>query len=317
MEDKKNFNLQVPVVFCTFNRLDTTKRVFEKIREAKPPKLYLISDCARNNRIGEDGKVSAVRKYIETHIDWTCDVKKNYAEKNMGCGRRISSGLSWVFEQEEQAIILEDDCVPDSTFFRYCQELLEYYKDDDRIMMINGNNPMSSCYHVQEDYFFSKVPFVWGWATWKRAWNQYDFDLKSWPVAKKDPVWHRIFPLRAYWVYMAEFDALYRHAFNVWGYQLMYAIIYQDKLAIAPSESHVFNIGFDEEATNTKSGFKWMRQDITPVRFPIKHNGNVEWDRDFDHYYMKKINKHGIIVKIKDMLSIDVNKSVFELLRRK
>ena len=317
MEDNRNFKLYTPVVFCTFNRLDTTKRVFEKIKEASPPKLYLISDCARISKPGEDDKVAAVRAYIEASVDWPCEIRKNYAQENMGCGRRISSGLSWVFEQEEQAIILEDDCVPDPTFFRYCQEMLEYYKDDDRIMMISGNNPMSGCYRVKGEYFFSKVPFVWGWATWKRAWDLYDFDLKSWPTARKDPKWHKVFPLRAYWVYMSEFDALYRHTFNIWGYQLMYAIIYQDKLAVAPSDSHVFNIGFDEEATNTKKGFKWIRQDIVPVRFPIAHIHTVEWNRDFDRFYMKKLNKHGIIVKMKDILGIDINRSIFEWMKRK
>lgn len=306
------FTLTTPVVFCVFNRLDTTKKVFERIREAKPPRLYIISDCARPTADGESSKVEAVHAYIEEHIDWPCEVKKNYAKQNMGCGRRISSGISWVFEQEEQAIILEDDCVPDLSFFQYCQEMLEKYKHDDRITMISGNNPMSSCYHMNTEYSFSKIPFIWGWATWKRAWNLYDYDLSTYPTQKKNGIWHKTFPLFAYWVYMAEFDALFHHKFDTWDYQWMYATILYNKLTIVPSQSHVFNIGFQEESTHTKSIPKWMKQNVVPVKFPINHEVSVEWNKSFDKQYMKKANRHGIIVRIKYLLGLDVNQSIFK-----
>ena len=318
MEKDTDVELIVPVAFCTFNRLDTTKKVFEKIREARPTKLYLISDCAREHIAGEQKRVEEVRTYMEKHIDWNCEVKKNYAEVNMGCGKRIYSGISWVMEQEEEVIILEDDCVPDITFFRYCQEMLKNYRNDDIIMMISGNNPISNYYHSNQDYFFSKIPFVWGWATWRRAWNLYDFNLKSFPTAKSMPIWRDIFPLRAYWVYMAEFEALYRHTFNTWGYQLMYATIYHDMLAVVPAQTHVFNIGFDEEATHTKNMPEYMKvQNVRPVDFPIRHSAQVVYNRKFDRIYMKIINKHGFIVKAKSMLGLDVNKSIVEQVKRK
>lgn len=311
----EDFILKTAVAFCVFKNLDTTKQVFERIREAKPPKLYIVADSARAHVPGEQEKVEAVRRYIEEHIDWECEVFKNYAGDNMGCGRRISSGLNWVFEQEEQAIILEDDCVPDSTFFRYCQEMLEYYKEDERIMMISGNNPYASCYHGNEDYLFSKVPFIWGWASWRRAWKLYDYDLKTLPENRKSSLFKRVLPTKAYWVYMAEYESLYRHEFDTWDYQLMYAGILHDKLNIVPCESHVFNIGFSEEATHTFRAPKWMKQEVSPVRFPIRHRGKVLWDEAFDRGYFKAANRHGLIVKIKYMLGLDVNKSVFEKLK--
>ena len=157
---KEDFVLKTAVVFCVFKNFDSTKQVFAKIREAKPPKLYIVADAARDRVEGEKEKVEEVRRYIEEHIDWECEVLKNYAESNMGCGRRISSGLDWVFEREEQAIIVEDDCVPELSFFQYCQEMLEYYKDDDRILMVSGNNPYSANYHGKHDYYFSKVLFI-------------------------------------------------------------------------------------------------------------------------------------------------------------
>lgn len=309
---KEEFVLRTAVAFCVFKNLDSTKQVFAKIREAKPPKLYIVADAARSHVAGEKEKVEAVRRYIEEHIDWKCEVFKNYAQDNMGCGRRISSGLDWVFEKEEQVIILEDDCVPDETFFRYCQEMLEYYKDDERIMMISGNNPYASCYQGDEDYLFSKVPFIWGWASWRRSWKLYDYDLKSLPENRKSPMFKRVLPTKAYWVYMAEYESLYRHEFDTWDYQLMYAGILHDKLNIAPRESHVFNIGFSQEATHTFRAPKWMKQEVHPVRFPIHFRDELKWDEDFDRSYFKAANRHGHIVKLKQMMGIDVNKSIFE-----
>ncbi len=304
------FKLTVPVVFCVFKRLDTTQKVFERIREARPQKLYIVADSARDHVAGEAEKVEAVRCYIEQHIDWDCDVYKNYAHVNMGCGRRISSGIGWVFETEEEAIVLEDDCVPEISFFQYCQEMLAHYRDDERIMMISGNNPFASCYHSEEDYLFSKVPFIWGWATWRRAWKLYDFDLKSLPENRKNSIFKKIFPLKSYWVYMAEFETLYRHEFDTWDYQLMYAGIIYDKLNIVPTESHVFNIGFQEESTHTSKPIKWLRQEVCPVSFPIQFREEIVWDEMFDKGYFVKANKHGHIVKVKQIFGLDINKSL-------
>lgn len=306
-----NDGLKTPIVFCTFNRLDTSKIVFEKIRKAKPPKLYLISDAPREEKPMEAEKVQEVRSYIESNIDWECEVHRNYAEKNMGCGRRLSSGISWVFETEERAIILEDDIVPDDTFFQYCQEMLEYYKDNEEILLISGNNPIEDLYPSNEDYLFSKVPFIWGWATWKRAWDLYDFKISSWPQNRKNPVWKKIFPLKAYWTYTCQFDMLNSGKFNdTWSYQFMYAGIINDMLCILPSKSHAFNIGFQEESTHTKSAPKWMSNNSSPANFPIRHRKSIEWDRDFDKIYMKHFGKYGISTKIKHMLGININRSL-------
>lgn len=300
-----------PVAFFTFNRLDTTKRVFEAIRDAKPPRLYLVSDGAREHVAGEKEKVEMVRAYLESHIDWECQVFKNYAPENMGCGKRVSSGITWVFENEEDAIILEDDCLPDQKFFLYCQDMLEHYRDDERIMVIGGNNP-AGYFEIEEDYTFTKIPYIWGWASWRRAWKLYDYDLKTWPEQKKNPIFHKVMPLMAYWVYMAEFDTLYRHAYDTWDYQLMYATMLYDKLNIVPKISYTRNIGFQEESTHTKGTPKGVEQKIGASRFPVKYREEVEWDYKFDQIYHKKTCKHGLIVKIKSILGLDINKSIWE-----
>ena len=313
------FKLVVPVVLCVFKRLDTTQRVFEKIREAKPPRLYIVADCARENVAGEKEKAEAVRNYIEQHIDWDCKVYKNYASTNMGCGRRISSGVSWVFETEEEAIILEDDCVPDDTFFRYCQEMLEYYKNDERIFLIGGCNPIAQLYLTEHDYLFSNVPFIWGWATWKRAWKLYDYRIPSWKNNKNNPVFKKAIPIKkAYWMYTAEFDILSSGKFDdTWSYQIMYTGIINSMYGIVPAQSHVFNIGFMEESTHTKSAPKWMNQNIKPVKFPITYRKKVEWDKEFDVCWMKHFCAHGLTIKVKHMLGLDINKSIFTMLKKK
>lgn len=307
----REFELDTAVVFCIFNRLETTKKVFEVIRLVKPPRLYLIADAARDNIPGEKDKVDAVRSYVEQHIDWECEVFKNYAEKNMGCGRRIPDGINWVFEREEQAIILEDDCVPEASFFEYCQEMLEHYKDDERIMLISGNNPYADSYQSSEDYLFSKVPFIWGWATWKRAWKLYDYDIKTFPRYRKSEVFKKIFPLKAYWVYMAEFETVYQHQFDAWDYQMLYATIINEKFCIVPTANHVTNVGICAESTHTSERPEWMTYKTTPVNYPIRYRDEIEWERDFDQGYFRIANRHGFIVRIKQLLGMDINKSVF------
>lgn len=313
------FKLTVPVIFCVFKRLDTTKQVFAKIREAEPQKLYVVSDAPREGVLGESEKVEEVRAYIDEHVDWNCELIHHYAEKNMGCGRRISSGISWVFEREERAIILEDDCVPDITFFRYCQEMLEYYENDERILLISGNNPIEQLYHTEHDYLFSHVPFVWGWATWRRVWKLYDYNMDSWPQNKKNTLIKKAIPVkRAYYYYVSEFDALSgENNKHTWDYQFMYTGIINSMYGILPAKSLVRNIGFIEESTHTKKAPEWIHHGVSSFSFPIKHRETVEWDKGFDVCYMKHAWKHGYIIWVKHMLGLDINKSVFELLKKK
>lgn len=302
--------LKVPVVFFVFNRIETTKRVFDAIRRVKPKKLYLVSDAARNAVKGEKEVVDAVRNYIENNIDWECKIFKNYAKENMGCGKRISSGIDWVFSQEEEAIFLEDDCLPDDTFFRYCQDMLEHYRYDDRIFIVSGNNPLVN-YEASKEYLFTKIPVIWGWASWRRSWKFYDYDLKTWPVERKNPVFKKIFPLKAYWIYMSEFDVLYHHKFDTWDYQLLYATVLNHKLNIVPRKSYTQNIGFQEGATHISEAPEWISQEMNSCVFPIAYLEEIEWDEEFDKCYFKQSSKYGMTVKIKSLLGMDINKSIW------
>ncbi len=179
-----NSLIKTPVVVIIFKRTDTTEKVFEAIRLAKPPKLFVIADGPRADHPGEAEKCEAARAIIE-RVDWECEVLKNYSDTNLGCAKRVSSGLDWVFSNVEEAIILEDDCVPHLTFFPFCEELLEKYRYDTRIASISGQNVQFGRERTNYSYYFSRYNHCWGWATWRRAWQHFDFDMKLWPEIKK------------------------------------------------------------------------------------------------------------------------------------
>lgn len=176
--------MNTTVAFFIFNRPGPTREVFEKIRRAQPARLFIIADGPRTEQ--ECILCEETRK-IANAIDWPCEVKRNFSETNMGCGKRLSSGISWVFKQVEEAIILEDDCLPDNSFFQFCAEMLEQYRDDTRIMHIAGTSAQvgNKRFNPHESYYFSIIANIWGWATWRRAWNLYDYDMKQWPTLKE------------------------------------------------------------------------------------------------------------------------------------
>src|ERR1041384_7041735 len=179
--------MHTPVGFLIFNRPDHTRRVFAEIAKAKPPKLFIIADGPRVAVAGEAERCAAARAVVE-RIDWDCDVKGNYSDENLGCKKRVASGLTWIFDQVEEAIVLEDDTLPDPTFFRFCEELLEKYRSDERIMHISGNNYQFGRRVDSHSYYFSRYDHIWGWASWRRAWRAYDGDMKLWPELR-DSSW--------------------------------------------------------------------------------------------------------------------------------
>lgn len=259
----------VPVLFCTFNRLECTRKVFERIREVKPTRLYLLSDGPRENVNGEEEKVNAVRKYLEEHIDWECQVYKNFAEKNMGCGERMSSGISWAFEQEEKLIILEDDCLADLSFFRYCRELLDLYETNENVMLIGGYNPLGIL-EEDESFIFTPIIEIWGWATWKRAWQQYDYNISDWKERNISTHMKAVMDEKEIKHYSNLFDYVYTHKIDTWDYQLQYLILQRGTLAIVPKRNMVMNIGFGNDATHTKTVPEELYNESHEMDFPMQ-----------------------------------------------
>lgn len=277
------YQVKTPVAFLIFNRPETTEKVFQAIRQARPSKLLVIADGPRPNRPGETQKCAAARAIIK-QVDWPCEVLTNYSDTNLGCRNRVSSGITWVFNTVEEAIILEDDCLPHPSFFRFCDELLEQYRHDARIMLISGDNFQFGQKRGEYSYYFSRYNHIWGWASWRRAWQRYDLGMRAWPQAKDNQWLANIFENnpRAIEFWSNIFEAAYQ-GFNTWDYAWTFAFWQYDGLAILPNRNLISNIGFGPEATHTtQSGSHSANLIVETMLFPLQHpptvNRNVEAD---------------------------------------
>ena len=246
-----------PILLLTFKRLDAVQQVLNAIRIYQPRRLYISSDGHRDDKPGEEEKIKAVRKLILSQIDWPCDINVLFREKNLGCRIAVSTAIDWFFENETEGIILEEDCVPNTFFFQYTNELLAHYRNDNRIMSISGHN-----FHFDEhkktsfpdSYFFSRYHHCWGWATWRRAWEYYDHEMNNWPLLKNSnwllSVGDGNVLFKEYWTYI--FDKAYNNKIDSWAYRWLFSCWTQHGLSVLPNTSLILNIGFDEEATHTK-----------------------------------------------------------------
>ncbi|WP_016952925.1 glycosyltransferase family 2 protein [Anabaena sp. PCC 7108] len=299
-----DFKFQTPVILIIFNRPDTTKKVFAAIRQAQPPKLLVISDGFRPDRPGEFEKCTDTRAIID-QVDWKCEVLKNYSNHNLGCRNRISTGLNWAFEQVEEAIILEDDCLPHPTFFRFCQEMLEFYRHDTRIASICGDNTPVGYRRTQDSYYFSLYNRCWGWATWKRVWLNYDVDMKKWPLVRDNNWLYDILQDDyAVNVWTNIFNSTYDKLNTSWAYQFTFSLWMQSLMNIIPNVNIVSNIGFNESGTNTLN-----REDpranvpTQAINFPIQHPPFIIRDTLADAFTQKYVyNPYSLPKRIKNKL---------------
>ena len=265
-------HLETPVALIVFNRPEPTRRVFSAVAAARPSHLLLIADGPRADRAGEVERCEIVRKIV-TAVDWPCKVDTNFAAENMGCRRRVISGLDWVFSQVEEAIILEDDCIPDPSFFPFCSELLERYREKSQIGFIAGSNSLEKSFTFPYSYYYTQMTPIWGWATWRRAWREYDESISSWPQVKEAGLLELIFPDKrvvAYW--SKVFDSMYQGTgANTWDYQWTYTCWTQNWLNILPAKNLIQNVGFGEDATHTKAVDPDAMVAASPLTFPLHH----------------------------------------------
>lgn len=244
--------LTTPVLFLIFNRPDTTQKVFNAIKQAKPKQLFAAADGPREDKEGEKEKCEQARKIIE-QVDWDCEVKTLFRDKNVGCKIAVSSAIDWFFENVKEGIILEDDCLPSQSFFWFCQELLEHYRDDARIMTISGDNFQFDRKRGDGSYYFSKYPHIWGWATWRRAWNHYGVNMKNFEEFKEEAQINNVFNIKQQQKYWTKiFQIVYEGKIDSWGYQWAYSCFINNGLCVMPNVNLVSNIGFGKEASHTK-----------------------------------------------------------------
>ncbi|MCE5195252.1 MAG: hypothetical protein LLF28_07400 [Nitrospiraceae bacterium] len=297
-----DWRLKTPVAFIIFNRPDTTEKVFEAIRMAKPPKLLVVADGPRADKYGEAEKCKAARAIIDK-VDWPCEVFANYSDLNMGCKNRVSSGLNWVFDTVEEAIILEDDCIPHPTFFRFCEELLDYYKNDTRIMSVSGDNFQFGKHTTRYSYYFSRYSHVWGWATWRRAWKHYDVKMGLWPEIKDDDWLSNILSGRRIIKYWRDnFESVYSGKIDTWDYQWTFACWLQNGMSILPAFNLISNVGFSSDATHTKRQSIFSNMAVSEMKFPIIHQPFIVRDSRADALTEKLMFRKSFLLKVASRL---------------
>ena len=271
-----------PVALMIFNRPDTTAEVFARIAAARPGRLFVVADGPRPD-VPTDAEACAVTRAITERVDWPCEVRREYAAENLGCGRRVASGIDWVFGQVEEAIILEDDCLPDPTFFPFCDELLARFRDDERVMAISGDNFQAGRMRTDYSYYFSISTHAWGWATWRRAWRHFDLEMRLWPEIRDGRWLADLFPDRHAVRYWTEiFDTMLKRPKDIWDYAWFFACWAQGGLTALPNVNLVSNIGFDDRATHTKVPSPRAMVPAEAMQFPLRHPPYVVRDMQAD-----------------------------------
>lgn len=300
----------VPVFLMLFNRPEITRELFAKIRQIKPKKLFIAANGPRPGIKADIELCKAVRD-IFNEIDWECEVYRNFPEVNINMHVRWYTTLDWFFESVDSGIILEDDCIPDLSFFSYCEELLEKYKDNSNVMHINGSNFQFGKKRGDASYYFSKYPHVWGWATWKRAWKSYDDNLMTFPEFKQKNLINNIFTNnteRKYW--LKYFESIYSKKRNSCDIKWIYAIWVNGGLSITPNVNMIRNIGFGLSAGHTFLKEKIMDQptfNISKIVHPTSTIFTIDTKADnftFRSYFYKNFFQKAFYVIIKKIIKI-------------
>ena len=282
-------SFDVPILFLVFNRPETTVQVFEKIREIKPQRLFVSADGPREGKEGEKEKCQAVRDLILRSIDWPCEVKTLLRNQNLGCGSAVSGAITWFFENVEEGIILEDDTVPDKSFFSFCEAMLNKYRFENKIKMIGGINFQDEIRRGDASYYFTRLCHIWGWATWKRTWNEYDFDLST--ITRKEVTdaalgYFGDRRIAEEWGYI--YDNLKSKRYDTWDFQLALSIWKNDGINIVPQKNLVSNIGYGQDATHTHLVDPFANIPLESLT-DIKYASEIKVDVRADQYSLKKI----------------------------
>jgi hypothetical protein len=293
---------RAPVVLLMFARPDTTARVMEAIREAEPRRLLLVGDGPRDDVPGEAERCEQTRALAD-RVDWDCEVSANFADRNMGQKERVDSGLSWAFEQEEEAIVLEDDTLPHPSFFRFCDELLERYRDEERVLSIGGTNFQFDGPASADSYYFSRYPHIWGWASWRRAWNLHDPEMARWPELRESGWLDRLIDAphaAGYWSYLLDLTYRDRHT---WDYAWLLSAWVNGGLHAVPNINLVSNLGFREDATHTppSQGDFLGELPTRAISFPLVHPERIERNAAADDFSERALYS-GVIDKLFDRL---------------
>lgn len=296
-----------PVVLIGFNRPDLTRRVMLAIREFRPQVLFLVSDGPRPHRPSEDSLVSESREIMES-VDWACDVRRIYSDVNLGCKKRVSSGITEVFRHVDQAIILEDDCLPHASFFEFCEAQLRSFKSDERVSVVSGQLVPTS-YQFSTRYVFSRYSFIWGWATWARTWRDYDVRISGWPKLKDQNFLSQVFGAdqRAIRFWTQNFDLIYSGQLDTWDHQLSLSNWLHNRVCVVPSKNLVSNLGFRADATHTTGNSRYAELPVGNIdpslSMPSEVRAVLEFDKTVQNEFFSPSTRFLIQRKSRELLA--------------
>jgi hypothetical protein len=281
-----------PILLLIFNRPDTTRRVMQVLQQVKPEFLYIAADGPRESKHDEYEKCKATREVALSSVNWECKVITNFQDHNLGCGQHVSKAISWYFENVEQGIILEDDCIPNTDFFSFCGNLLEKYKNEDNVYTIGGNNfqtgPVGDA-----SYYFSTYGHIWGWATWRRAWKNYKFDLNEYDESEmKNRLKFYFRNLQSLDFWLKIFNIMRTNPIDTWDYQWSFCQWYNGGVSIMPNVNLVSNIGYGEDATHTVNFVEGILERPTKEMPVIIHPAKIQINRKADiHSFYQSFEK--------------------------
>jgi hypothetical protein len=280
----------IPLLLLAWRRPHTLRQVIDALRPVAPKLIFVACDGPNPERPGEAEKVNATRQMIEHEIDWPCQIERLYSDTNQGCRLGVSSAISWFFEQVEEGIILEDDCVPHTDFFLYCANLLDRYRNDGRIWCLSGSNFQNGLWRGDGSYYFSQYNHCWGWATWRRCWQHYDGDLQQWPALRNSGLLDSIFddPIeRRYWsrIWQRLLDECKPDS---WAYRWTFSVLANGGLTALPNVNLVRNVGFGMDATNT-SGREAIAPNLIGGLSMTKHPAFILRDAEADRYTFSNV----------------------------
>lgn len=277
-----------PVLLIIFNRPEKVKQLIEALSVIKPKHIYIAADGPRSHVPTDKDRCEETRT-IASAIAWECEIHTNFQAVNLGCKRGVSTAITWFFERVPAGIILEDDCIPTPSFFSYCTELLERYRENDQIMHISGSTFIDPEIHTDtmNSYYFSNIPLIWGWASWRRAWNKYDIEMNDIESLKKYLSDKNIFSSKSFrYFWITLFRHIKKNNIDTWDGQWVYSILKSDGICITPSHNLIKNIGFDSDATHTTEAVSFSRG-LGELSFPLTHPNNISIDKKADDETMK------------------------------
>lgn len=295
--------METPVLLIHFSRPDYTRRQIEALKAIQPKRIWALCDGARKARTGEAERVTEVR-HLLSELPWECELTTLFRDENLGVYANISSGLSWFFAQCEQGIILEDDCLPDASFFRYATEMLERYADEEKVFSISGYTGQNEDLQINDSYCFSNYFSCWGWATWRRAWECFEPEMNGFvePLAWQS-ITGRLHPnlrQRMYWRMI--FNRVVSGKTDSWAYRFLLSMWHHQGLALTPRRNLIENIGFSDEATNT-AALSERETKALEIDFPLRHPTNIESNQAIDRWIEDNCHSKNLPIRLKWLMS--------------